>query len=570
MKESIISKIEIPKWWKGVTQNHRGLEKNIRLHGYDTETFMGRIFLSGFYSEKGGYQYLYGLKKNHIGFFFDYCENLFHSQRKKDVHIAAAHNLKFDLGVLLWKLLNPMGHALPSPKVSRFCYIPKRAEVFISWRKPCFMRVKFRGGRAIVHFVDTLAFIKAPLRRILSLIGGSDQKKESPDHLGERLIPKAEILPYHRADCVGELRVLEFLYERHKQFDIRFCVSLPQMASRIFRHKFLKSSFVRPNLFLILAALKSYHGGKNSWTGKQGWYKAWDLDIRSAFPHAMLQMPDFTRGNWIKSKKFSKRAGFYLIQGTVSKCPWGVIFSHSFKALSGGISSIWVTSYELEEALRSREIKNLKILDGWIFKEAPGSSGSPFCGFVDHFYRAKEQAKTKIEREFNKLMLNSLYGKFIQRTEEEQNGKFKVGGLFDPCVGSLITGFVRARIHQFEHKYKALHTATDGLITTHRPDSRDIGEELGKLKIETFGDCLILRNKLYLHYNREGNLVKRGLHGYQGSPEELIQMWREKNRYYTVRRLVNWAEGWRLALPPGGPLIRKMELKCLPSPAANV
>lgn len=223
--------------------------------------------------------------------------------------------------------------------------------------------------------------------------------------------------------------------------------------------------------------------------------------------------------------------------------------------MSGTCPPTWVTSYELLESIRSNEFHG-KILDGWVF--VGDGKPSPFKSFVENFFKEKEEAQTKIKREFFKLTLNALYGKFIQKTEDEITGELKVGGLFDPCVASLITGFVRARIHFLEHKYKALHTATDGILTTKHPDPRDLGGAIGQLKQENFGPVLILRNKLYLHYKQDGTLFKRGLHGFQGKPEELFKMWQEKRKYYKVERLVSWAESWGMGIPPGGPLERKM------------
>src|SRR5258708_2514097 len=106
----------------------------------------------------------------------------------------------------------------------------------------------------------------------------------------------------------------------------------------------------------LWAGLYSYHGGKNSWIGKQGWYKAYDLDIRSAFPEAMLNMPNFSNGTWQRVKYVTEYSGFYLIEGTALPCPWGSLFSHSFKKLQGNFSNTWVTSYELLEAIRSQEL----------------------------------------------------------------------------------------------------------------------------------------------------------------------------------------------------------------------
>lgn len=558
MRDDIVEKIKFPKWWRGVRQGHMGLQKRIRLHAFDTETWLGRVFLTGFFDGES-YSYCYGVDKNHADWFFRKLEALSKSSSRHYSDFIAAHNLKFDLGVLLWRMLNPLAHSLPSQKESCFSYLPLKAEVKISWKRPCFMKVKFEDGSSVT-VLDTFSFFPTSLRKILKILGGSDQKLETPEEIGNRIIPEKEILPYNKADCVGVYRILEFIHDRHKEFGVRFSISLPQLSARIYRHRFLKNDFVIPPAGALAGALYSYHGGKNTWIGKQGWYDAYDLDVRSAFPEAMLNLPNFAKGSWRPVRKYEGPVGFYKIRGVLRKCPWGVLFSHAFKKLTGSISNIWVTGYELGEAIRTREISDFEIEDGWVFDAEDFTS--PFKGFVDFFYSKKESNKGLL-RDFYKLTLNALYGKFIQKVLDELDGSFKIGGLFDPTVASLITGSVRSKIHRLEHKYRALHTATDGIITRISPDPRDLSEAIGGLKMENFGPCLILRNKLYLHYDSKGTLVKRGLHGFQGSPEELMKLYDQKQKYYKITRLVSWAESWGMGIPPGGPLERKMVLNCI-------
>lgn len=158
-------------------------------------------------------------------------------------------------------------------------------------------------------------------------------------------------------------------------------------------------------------------------------------------------------------------------------------------------------------------------------------------------------------RLFYKLCLNSLYGKFIARHRDFETGDKIGGSMFDPSIASLITGFVRAKIHRLEHKYNALHTATDGLITQKTPKKSDLGINLGDLKQENYGPCLILRNKLYLHYDESGKLIKSGLHGFEGSPDELLKIWKSAKKTYSIKRLTRWSESWHIGLPPGTPRI---------------
>ncbi len=479
----------------------------------------------------------------------------------------------FDLGVLFWEILNPLGVKInKAPRSSSFGLLSHRCEIEIFWGKPCFARIK--KDKRTIHLIDSYAYFSMGLGKALKMLGGELKKETKPKDLGERLIPLKELRPYLEADCIGALGLLKEIERLHEKYETRLCVSLPQLSSKIFRHYYVKKDFPIPTRPLLAGALLSYHGGKNSFTGKPGWHdNCYDLDINSAYPEAMLQLPDFERGRWVlgsgRSFLRSHIHGIYRISGTLKKCPWGCISTHDFKKAHGRIKDLWVTGYEIQEALRSKEI-TLRTVQGYGFRmgfrrNKRDKSPTAFARFVTDFYRLRSETKDPALKYFYKLILNSLYGKFIQRTpqEDEITGKeYKVAGsMFDPSIASLITGYVRAKIHRLEHKYMALHTATDGLITQKRPDPKDIGPEIGKLKYEwdyagggkgpAFGKVLILRNKLYLFFDRAGELKKSGLHGFQGKGEDLERIWKSSKRIYHINRLVKWSEAWHIGIPPG-------------------
>lgn len=545
------------KFWKGVRKNHVSVQECFQLVGFDTETCYGEVFALGVFDGKT-YRQFYGTKRDYLS---DFLECLFSlPNQKKTTIVAAAHYLPFDLSVLLWPIVNPNKFPrVRAPKQIEFSIPKYRCAIFASLGKPAFMRV--RRGKVTYYVIDTYSFLGVSLDSALKTIGAPVQKLEKPKDLGKRIIPQKEVTPYLEADTRGVYILLEHIIKLHQEYRTKLCISLPQLAGRIFCHGYMKKDFVRLPSCALMGSLLSYHGGKNTFVGKPGWHnKVWDLDIRSAFPEAMRQLPNFEGGQWHSTDRAERALkephGIYRVSGFAKNCPWGSIFNHEFKKVEGSFMNTWVTGYELVEAVESGELKISK-LSGFFFKDDGGESA--FKKFVDDFYRLKELAADKIKRQFYKNILVSLYGKFIQRNEQDDGTK-KTGAMFDPAVASLITGFVRAKIHRLEHKYKSLHTATDGLLTQKKPDPADLGEGLGQLKQENFGKCLIIRNKLYLHYDEKGNLFKRGLHGFQGTPEELLRLWKLKKSEYRIERLVKWAEAWHIGIPPGYPLKRKMFL----------
>ncbi len=552
----------LPPYWKGVRRNHVAVQQGFTLAAFDTETFFGRVFALGFCHPDGRVEISHGLGKDHVSFFVSRALSL--AGKGKRTAVLGAHYLVFDLGVLFWDLLNPRGARLSkAPKRSHFSLLSWRCEIEIFWGRPCFAKIR-QEGRTI-YLIDTWAFFGMSLKKALELVGAPVQKQEKPQELGKRIIPLKELRPYLESDVRGAQELLKEIQRLHEKYETRLCVSLPQLSSRIFRHYYLKKDFPQPTGPLLSGALLSYHGGKNSFVGRPGWFEnCWDLDINSAYPEAMAQLPDFERGHWKLGRGTAfLRAhphGIYLVSGHLKSCPWGCLYSHDFKKISGKINGLWTTGYEILEAVRSGEIRITKVR-GYGFIENRRRAGDPALRrFVAEFYRLKSEAKSKTEGYFYKLILNSLYGKFIQRTEDD-DGNFVAGSMFDPAVASLITGYVRARLHFLEHKYRAIHTATDGFITQRKPDPRDLGSEIGLLKSESKGRVLILRNKLYLFFGPDGKLVKSGLHGFEGNPQELEKLWRSSRRIYHVSRLVKWGEAWHIGIPPGQELKIKKELR---------
>ena len=130
-------------------------------------------------------------------------------------------------------------------------------------------------------------------------------------------------------------------------------------------------------------------------------------------------------------------------------------------------------------------------------------------------------------------------------------------------IATLITGFGRAYLHRLEHKYKAIHSSTDSVKFNadrlsedkrasyqRKLDGNKDKGVLGDVNVEVIGKCIILRNKLYLHYNNEGVIEKQAFHGFAGRTQELLQVLNSKNCDYTVKKILKVRESFRQGLKP--------------------
>jgi hypothetical protein len=343
------------------------------------------------------------------------------------------------------------------------------------------------------------------------------------------------------------------------------------MASTIFQQHYIAEAAPIWNVDRTIraGAVASYHGGKNNVV--DGLFPAWHShidawDLSSAYPHAMTELPAFSNPSLFKSTHvFNKRqsifpeAGIYCISGYVEPCDWPVLFDDKFKPIKGGpFENVWITGYELNEARRAGEIRLSRVMGHIYDADNDPVTDTAFRRYVHDFYQLKQDATDKVYRLMYKVLLNSLYGKFIQSHQVEvDNGAlaWKHGPLYHPFIASLITGHTRSVMHHLEHEVKAIHTATDGVFCGAKCSPKDgrfsWAPQSGLGSIESEGrdlELALLRNKLYVCYSdqpgdgwpsffREDRYVtKYAKHGFQGSPKQLEDAAINNVREYTVEK----------------------------------
>jgi hypothetical protein len=218
---------------------------------------------------------------------------------------------------------------------------------------------------------------------------------------------------------------------------------------------------------------------------------------------------------------------------------------------TSGVFAGWITGYELDGAIERGEFQ-LDSCYGWIME---GPSGGSLSKYVDTFYEQKRNATDPTERTVSKLFLNSLYGKFFQKipngtvgsvdietnefitTDPEEDYDWIAGGLYHPPIASLITGYVRAKIHRLEHRYESMMTSTDGFFARKLPDPGEIGNELGQLSAER-GTLRIWRERLYV-FDADDGSVTFAMHGFRGNLETLRRIpMKAGNLYHYMARAV--------------------------------
>jgi hypothetical protein len=394
--------------------------------------------------------------------------------------------------------------------------------------------IEFHKGKIAVQFLDGTAFYKTSLDKAAKMLGVGEKYASSGidrSDFTRRDLLDPEFLRYARRDAYITRLIGEYIQKQHQQFGIRTCISAPHFAATVFKTHFLTIPFTCPSGNIEQAGLYSYHGGKNGYylTKPATYPTIYNYDITSAYPEAMKQLPNIEVGGWQRVKGYEQGShAIYYVTLEYRKCKYGGLQIHEGPWAETGRITLWTTSYELDEVLSQEEAKLLSC-SGYILQ---GSHGGPLSDYVDKFFAIKSTT-TGPERETAKLLLNSLYGKFFQKQPIGSVGNYdldsqtwivsdgnnieydyEAGGLYNPPLASLITGYVRAKIHRLEHTYESVMTSTDGLFGLNQPRGEHVGRSLGQLIVKC-GRLRIWRERLYIFDSDDGE-QKFALHGFHG------------------------------------------------------
>lgn len=423
---------------------------------------------------------------------------------------------------------------------------------------------------------DAYQYVFRGLEKVAKDLQLSVNKKPRPSWLGERKPltkeEKIEFEDYAEGDVLVLWELVYWILGIHRQFNVGLSVSLADLCGKIFRKHYVESVIKPTQQDVTLAALASYHGGKTE-CYVQGPMIIQDInyyDIVSAYPYAMTQIGnffDYEIEEYVPSFSPILNDGLYQVSGSIL-CGYHPMYDEKFSRVKY-LDQQWVTGYELNSALEH------KCFEGGIHQGFMMISHNEKCnglsGYIWDFFKKKAEAKQQnniTEYLWDKLAMNTLYGKFISKISEEVDllESWRGGVIFHPLIASLITGFVRGYAHTIEHACSSLHTATDSFMTL-RQDFDGVFpgvNGLGGVVKECQGDVLIVRGKVYVIFDKinplcqhrftvseedkiqcvecGGIVLKYATHGFSGSVQMLLNMWKGQNTNYIVKRMMRLKE----------------------------
>lgn len=481
------------------------------------------------------------------------------TKNKHGKYRVYGHNLKFDLISFFW----PMYRELSNIEGFALTCGDWRIEGF--YGMPSFVRAT--KGKVSIEIVDSYLWFTSSLAKAAETYFPDTPKYQRPKGLGEKKFAKTDkyFIEYAMQDAIIACKLGHIIEQMHVDLQIKQQVSLAGMSSAVFRTHFLRHEIVQVPRPFIKPAILAYHGGKNNVIPNAApmWHEGINsYDVSSAYPDSMTHLPGFAHEDGYKEFSGGSRiksvpeCGVYCITGKVQACNWPSLFHHDFTPIRGeAVEDVWTTGYELNESLAMGEVKLSGGVKG-IYYETKKSEDLPLKRFSDHFYAEKENAKEPISKFRSKIILNSLYGKFIQTKEtlvDDDDGNIVVGrvasGLFQPLIAGSITGRTRAIMHYLEHELEAIHTATDGLFTKKKVKLKKLKTPktgLGALKFEASGTLALVRNKLYVLYADDGDIPsycfkgkrikKYARHAFMGTLRDLEEFLANGKRKYSVNK----------------------------------
>ena len=515
-----------------IKQNRDKARSELRdVHAVDTETWKGDIFLI---ADSDG-DYIDTFKQ---GITIDSVIS-FLTKPKFETSWNFCYNLTYDASVILKLLDKSILSTYKQKRAFRFKY--KKFNFYFIPKKT--LRIS-KGHHSwvfydIAQFYDFKPLQKAYKENIGKLpdnyeIMKTKRKEFSPNYFRDN---RKDVRNYCIDDCKLTKELSNHwinLFGKAFEFYPARWISSGYLAEKVLINHGVEIPFFRDLPYdLQEFAFNSYFGGRFEMIKRGFIGKAWLYDINSAYPYALSQIPDITKGSWRESlRSISKKAilGFFKIEVKYDECEY--LPSFAFRRITRNNDLVcfpsghFVTYATLEE-LKNVDSKNYKILDSWqYFDDNPVY---PFKEFVEKFYNKRKELKEQgnpLQLPI-KIILNAIYGKMGQKQNR------RIGNLFNPVIFAFITGYARAQLINFvkdnELEKDVVAFATDSVCVTRKIDVDS--KELGGFSLDKeANDVYYLQNGFY-RFNESWKL--RGL-GKLGNKEieQIDTIERDGRLYY--------------------------------------
>ena len=360
----------------------------------------------------------------------------------RERYYIVAHNIAFDVRVVgILKYLTQHGWVRKSLIIDGTNFL-----------------ATFRKGDTSLQFINNQQLFNVSLKSLGESIGCAKQE------IDLQAADDTKLLEY----CRQDVEVMRQAWNAWMQYIVvndlgPFRMTAPSQAMAAYRTRFMQEPiYVHNDPRTTALERESYHGGRTEcmFIGKWKGGDVYNLDVNSMYPHIMKQnkFPTKMRRYYkqIDLNTFARvRAGYgYIVDATVRVSKPVLPGQKEGRLIfpTGEISGVF-TKPELENALRHGELLSVR-------RCAVYDERYIFNDFVDFFYKSRVNFRKSGNDAFayvSKLLLNSLYGKFAQRSnvwnvigraKGDENGYYKSVSASSGDVETLrfMDGFVEKAV----------------------------------------------------------------------------------------------------------------------------
>jgi hypothetical protein len=387
-----------------------------------------------------------------------------------------------------------------------------------SWSTEGLVRVEFRpgkffrvlaGDRKLAIYDLAQFYNKMKLGTAARKFIGEEKKDPGVDWKdlkavlsGDPRFPKEkrdQLIEY----CMHDARLVEMLLEdSRKKFEnigISFQepVSCASLSARVFRDE-MDFSALLPEYNEM--AQRSFRGGMIECLRAGYFERAWYIDLRSAYPAAICNLPEMPKSWRTVEKKPESGATYACIECAVTiphqlmKGPLP-FWQHGGLIYPVGRWRTWLDLYSFRNA------ENLGLIER-VYGGIQGFGTVEKFPFREKIHRLYLERMVDEQKKFAvKIILNSLYGKFA----ETNDGRLTSHTNF--FMAAEITSRTRWRLLKDIDPADVIFYATDGVFLKRKPEGLAFGANLGQWsEPEEVRDLVVVGSGVYTYRRSDGSV----------------------------------------------------------------
>jgi hypothetical protein len=261
-------------------------------------------------------------------------------------------------------------------------------------------------------------------------------------------------------------------------------------------------------------AIESYHGSIFDTWQRGNFDECTDIDISSAFPSDMVNMPHWANGSFhyvanVNELMDNDKWGWVIVKHNCPYFPyniganeqWEINFDGKVIQFETDITKIYypigprfdiVTLYGYEFLKKYNYL--IAFFDGWVWRQTKDIYDNPFKWMLDVYDEKQKYGKDDYEYSLCKIWMNGTYGKTVQRVGTPRMQNF--------YYGSYITEMTRINILDLIHREnlqdKVISINADGILFNGDLDFSFLPSKgLGSWDVTHHNSAIIITNGMY-------------------------------------------------------------------------